>query len=62
MSMLGFLLRRLVSALVARHATNYASRHLDLSPGAANLLFVALTEVMARGSEIAVPEPVASRV
>lgn len=62
MSLIGFLLRRIISALVARQATNYASRHLELSPGAANLMFVALTEIMARGSEAAMPETAAAQV
>ncbi len=51
MSILNFFGRRLLSGVVARGFTNFLVKRFRMSPGAANLIFVVLAEMLARGTE-----------
>lgn len=51
MSLLKFFGRRLLTGVVARGFTNFLVKRLRVSPGAANLIFVVLAELLARGTE-----------
>lgn len=53
MSFLKFFGRRLLTGLVARAFTGFLVRRFRVSPSAANLIFLVLTELLARGSEAA---------
>ncbi|BCM90527.1 hypothetical protein IAD21_02381 [Abditibacteriota bacterium] len=46
-----FLVRRLLTGLAARVFTNFLVKKFRVSPGVANLIFVVLTELLARGTE-----------
>lgn len=51
MSLLSFFARRFLTGAVARAVTSFLIRRFKLSPGAANIAFVVLTEMLARASE-----------
>ncbi len=51
MSILNFFGRRLLTGVVARGFTNFLVKRFRVSPGAANLIFVVLAEMLARGTE-----------
>jgi hypothetical protein len=51
MSLLSFFARRFVTGTVARAATNFLMRRFKMTPGSANIVFVVLTEILARVGE-----------
>ncbi len=51
MPFVNFLLRRLLTGILARAFSNFLVKRFKLSPGAANLIFVVLAELLARGTE-----------
>lgn len=51
MFLLNFLGRRFLSGTAARLFTNLLVKRFRVSPGVANLIFVVLTELLARRSE-----------
>ena len=56
MSLFLFLGRRILGGFVAKAVANFFARRLNLSAGVASLLFVVVTELLARSSEKAVPD------
>ncbi len=51
MPLISFFARRFLTGAVARGATNFLMRRFKMSPGASNIAFVVLTEVLARATE-----------
>ncbi len=51
MPLISFFVRRFLTGTVARAAANFMARRFKMSPGAANIAFVVLTEVLARATE-----------
>jgi len=51
MPIVSFFVRRLLTGVVARAFTSFLIKRFRVSPGAANLVFVVLTELLARGTE-----------
>ncbi len=51
MSLLNFFGRRLLTGFVARGFTSFLVKRFRVSPGVANLIFVVLAELLARGTE-----------
>ena len=56
MSFLSFFARRIFSGLVAKMFSGFLVNRFRMSPGAASLVFVVITELLARSSEKAVPD------
>ena len=56
MSLIFFFGRRILSGLAAKIFAGFLVKRFKMSPGAASLLFVVLTELLARSSEKAVPD------
>lgn len=56
MSILSFFARRIFSGLVAKMFSGFLVKRFKMSPGAASLIFVVVTELLARSSEKAVPD------
>lgn len=46
-----FFVRRILTGIAARAFTNLLVKRFNVSPGAANLIFVVLAELLARGTE-----------
>ena len=51
MPILSFFARRLLTGIAARFFTGILVKRFRVSPGAANLIFVVLTELLARSTE-----------
>jgi hypothetical protein len=51
MSFLSFFVRRFLTGAVARGATNVLTRRFKMTPGMASIVFVVLTELLARAAE-----------
>lgn len=51
MSLLSFFVRRAVTGAVARRLSAFLARRFKMSPGMANIVFVILTELLARSTE-----------
>lgn len=51
MPLLSFFARRFLTGTVARGFTRFLTRRLKMSPGAASIAFMVLTEVLARATE-----------
>ncbi|RYX80252.1 hypothetical protein EON83_29450 [bacterium] len=51
MPIVSFLVRRILTGVAARVFTNFLIKKFRVSPGAANLIFLVLTELLARGTE-----------
>lgn len=51
MSLFKFFGRRLLTGVVARGFTNFLVKRFRVSPAAANLIFLVLAELLARGTE-----------
>ena len=51
MPIVSFFVRRLLTGVVARAFTTFLVKRFRVSPGAANLIFVVLAELLARGTE-----------
>jgi len=51
MPLLSFFIRRLLTGIVARSFTNFLVKRFQMSPSMANLVFVVLAELLARGTE-----------
>ena len=51
MPLISFFARRMLTGAAARALTNFLVRRFKLAPGAANIVFVVLTELLARGTE-----------
>jgi hypothetical protein len=51
MPLLSFFARRFFTGAVARAATNTLTKRLNLSPAAASIAFIVLTELLARATE-----------
>ncbi len=56
MSILSFFGRRIFGGLIAKMFSGFLVKRFKMSPGAASLVFVVLTELLARSSERAVPD------
>lgn len=56
MSIISFFARRLFSGLIAKLFAGFLVKRFKMSPGAASLIFVVITELLARSSEKAVPD------
>ena len=56
MSIISFFGRRILSGLVAKMFSGLLVKRFKMSPGAASLIFVVITELLARSSEKAVPD------
>ena len=56
MSLILFFARRIFGGMVARAVTNFLVKRFNVSGGVASLLFVIVTELLARSSEKAVPD------
>ena len=56
MPFLLFFGRRILGGFVAKTVANFFIRRFNLSAGVASLLFVVVTELLARSSEKAVPD------
>ena len=56
MSLLSFFGRRILSGLIAKVFSGFLIKRFKMSPGAASLIFVVITELLARSSEQAVPD------
>ena len=51
MSIVNFFVRRLLTGIVARAFSNLLVKRFNVSPNVANLIFVVLAELLARGTE-----------
>ena len=51
MPIISFFARRLLTGVIARFFTGFLTKRFRVSPGAANLIFVVLTELLARSTE-----------
>ena len=51
MPLLYFFLRRILTGLIARAFSNFLVKRFNLSPNVANLIFLVLAELLARGTE-----------
>lgn len=56
MSLISFFGRRILSGLIAKLFSGFLVKRFKMSPGAASLIFVVSTEMLARSSEKAVPD------
>lgn len=56
MSLLLFFGRRILGGFVAKAFSNFLLKRFKMSHGAASLIFVVVTELLARSSEKAVPD------
>ena len=56
MSFISFFARRILSGLVAKMFAGFLVKRFKMAPGAASLIFVVITELLARSSEKAVPD------
>ena len=51
MPIVSFFVRRLLTGIVARAFTSFLVKRFRVSPGAANLIFLVVAELLARGTE-----------
>ncbi len=56
MSFLLFFGRRILGGFVAKMFANFLTKRFNISAGVASLIFVVITELLARSSEKAVPD------
>ena len=56
MSIISFFGRRIFSGFIARMLSGFLVKRFKMSSGAASLVFVVITELLARSSEKAVPD------
>ncbi len=56
MSLLSFFGRRIFSGFIAKMFAGFLIKRFSMSAGAASMIFVVITELLARSSERAVPD------